>query len=149
MKSIGSPTVPSEWFRLENEAKVASPALLVYPRRIEENIRRMVAIAAGPERLRPHVKTHKMAEVVTRNLESGITRFKAATIAEAEMLGRRAVPDALLAYQPVGPNGRRLLDLMEAYPATKFSCLLDEFHAAEDLSKAAVARKKKVPVLLD
>src|SRR5262245_20100869 len=125
-KPMGSSAAPAEWFQIENEEAVASPALLVYPRRIEENIRRMIAIAGGPQRLRTHVKTHKMAEVVSRNLESGITRFKAATIAEAEMLGLRTVPDALLAYQPVGPNGRRLLDLMEAFPATKFSCLLDD-----------------------
>jgi D-serine deaminase-like pyridoxal phosphate-dependent protein len=138
-----------QWFRLENEDEVESPALLAYPDRIEENIKRMVAIAGAPERLRPHVKTHKLAEIVKRKLAAGITRFKASTIAESEMLGRTGVPDALLAYQPVGPNRKRLLDLIEAFPNTQFSCLVDDTQAAADLSDTATRRGHKVTVLLD
>ncbi|MGI8908103.1 MAG: alanine racemase [Candidatus Sumerlaeaceae bacterium] len=73
------------WFELDGADEVASPALLVYPDRITQNIRRMVATVGGAKRLRPHIKTHKMAEVVRLHLELGVTKFKAATIAEAEM----------------------------------------------------------------
>ena len=68
------------------------------------------AIAARGSLLRPHVKTHKMPEVVRLALAEGIRRFKAATIAEAEMAaaagagagregpppGMEGVPDDLL-----------------------------------------------------
>ena len=54
----------SEWFRVANVSEVASPALLLFPERIRENIERMVRIAGGPDRLRPHIKTHKLAELV-------------------------------------------------------------------------------------
>ena len=39
------------WFSIENEDDVASPALLLYPDCIEENLRRMIALAGGVERL--------------------------------------------------------------------------------------------------
>ena len=76
----------SSWFEVANIAEVSSPSLLVYPDRIEENIRRMVAMVKGDAaRLRPHMKTHKMPEVIKLHLKHGITKFKCATIAEAEM----------------------------------------------------------------
>jgi hypothetical protein len=38
----------ASWFLVCNVAEVSSPALLVYPDRVEENIRRAIAIASGP-----------------------------------------------------------------------------------------------------
>ena len=49
------------WYKIANTDEVNSPALLVYPDRIEANIRKMIEIAGSADRLRPHVKTHKMA----------------------------------------------------------------------------------------
>src|SRR5258708_14083833 len=43
--------------------------------RIEENIRRMIAMVGGNrERLRPHIKTHKMADIVRMQIAQGINR---------------------------------------------------------------------------
>ncbi len=64
----------------------------------------MIALAGGVDRLRPHMKTSKIPEVVRMHLDQGITRYKVATIAEAEMAAAAGAPDVLLAYQPVGPN---------------------------------------------
>ena len=58
-----------EWYQLANEAEVASPALLLFEERIESNLRLMIEIAGGPERLRPHVKTHKLGPLVKRQIE--------------------------------------------------------------------------------
>src|SRR5205085_4309427 len=52
-----------EWFAVQNAEEVPSPALLVYPNRVRENIRRMIRIAGDPSRLRPHIKTHKLPEI--------------------------------------------------------------------------------------
>src|SRR5262245_9213772 len=91
------------WYQVGNVAEVDSPALLVYPDRIEENIRRMIAMVDGKrERLRPHIKTHKMADIVRMQMEQGINKCKCATIAEAEMAAQCGVADVLIAYQPVG-----------------------------------------------
>ena len=69
------------------------------------------------------MKTHKLAEVIRMQLEQGITRFKCATIAEAEMTAAAGAPDVLLAYQPVGPNVPRLIELIRVFPKTRFSVM--------------------------
>ena len=58
----------SDWFAVQNAGEIPSPALLLYPARIRENTRRMIRLAGGAGRLRPHIKTHKLAEVVRLQL---------------------------------------------------------------------------------
>src|SRR4026208_2429923 len=96
------------WYSVPTVDRVPSPALLVYPDRVEQNIRGMIEIAGGVARLRPHMKTNKLPEVVRMQIDQGITRFKCATIAEAEMAAVSGAPDVLLASQPVGPTGNRV-----------------------------------------
>ncbi len=76
-----------QWYELLDPERIDTPALLVFRERIAYNIEQMLHIAGGPARLVPHVKTHKMQEVVELQLDRGIRRFKCATIAEAEMIG--------------------------------------------------------------
>lgn len=137
------------WFELENVAEIPSPSLILFADRVRENLTRMCRIAGSPERLRPHVKTHKIPQVVEMMLDLGITRFKCATLAEAQMLARVKAPDVLLAYQPVGPNVVRLKELVETYSSTRFSCLLDDEEAALALSNAFTAAGLVLPVWLD
>jgi D-serine deaminase-like pyridoxal phosphate-dependent protein len=125
----------ASWYRVANIAEVDSPALLVYPERVEENLRRMVAIAGGVERLRPHIKTHKLPEILRLHQALGITKFKCATIGEAEMAGQCGAPDVLLAFQPVGPKARRLLQLAEKFSETKFSAIVDDDRAIRALAE--------------
>jgi D-serine deaminase-like pyridoxal phosphate-dependent protein len=141
--------VDKPWFQLENESEIPSPALLIYVERAEENIRRMIAMAGRPDRLRPHVKTHKMAALIERQLRAGIQKFKCATIAEAEMAARAGAPDVLLAMQPVGPNIARLIKLIAAYPNTKFSTIVDHPAIARELSQAASAAGITIDCLVD
>ncbi|MGB7394489.1 MAG: alanine racemase, partial [Pricia sp.] len=103
---------PSTWYGLQDASSVISPSLLVYPERILHNIRIMIEMAGGPEHLRPHIKTHKTAEIIEMQLEQGITKFKCATIAEAELLAMCKAPDILLAMQPVGVDMQRFFALM-------------------------------------
>ena len=138
-----------DWFRITNEADVPSPALLIYPERVEENLRRMIARAGGVARLRPHVKTHKLPQILALELQLGITKFKAATIAEAEMCATAGAPDVLLAYQPVGPNARRLAELVRAFPRTQFLTLADNPGTVAELAAAACAAQVTLEVLLD
>jgi D-serine deaminase-like pyridoxal phosphate-dependent protein len=137
------------WYKLANESEIPSPTLLIYVERAEENIRHMIALAGGPDRLRPHVKTHKMPALVERQLRMGIRKFKCATIAEAEMTARAGAPDVLLAMQPVGPNIERLVKLIQTFPNTKFSTIIDDAGIALQLSRAAIAAKVQIDVLLD
>ena len=139
----------SDWFAVENPGEVPSPALLLYPERIRENIRRMIRIAGGTSRLRPHIKTHKLAEVMRLQLDEGITKFKCATVAEAEMAARAGAKDVLIAYPMVGPNAVRLLELIKVFPATAVSCVADDASAVHTLSKTFSKSGHKLDVLLD
>ena len=104
------------WYKIENVAEVDSPALVVYPDRVADNIRRMIAIAGGPVRLRPHIKTHKMSAIVRMQVEAGIDKCKCAMLAEAEMAAGAGATDVLLAHQPVGPKVAKLAALARRFP---------------------------------
>ncbi len=124
-------------YHLSNVADVPSPALVFFPDVIRANIRAVIAQAGGPARLRPHVKTHKTAEIVQMQLLAGVTKHKCATIAEAEMLAAAGAPDVLLAYPLVGPNVARFGQLLRKFPGTAFSAVAD--HPAALAPLAAVA----------
>ena len=100
-------------------------------------------------RLRPHVKTFKSREAALLEMDAGVTKFKCATIAEAEMLGMCNAPDVLFAYQPYGPKLTRFIRLTEAYPGTKFSCLIDNELSANEISESAKAGNIIVDVYID
>ncbi|HZT82383.1 MAG TPA: D-TA family PLP-dependent enzyme [Gemmataceae bacterium] len=136
-------------YAVRDTAAVFSPALLFYKDLIRRNIAHAVAVAGAPERLRPHVKTHKTREIVRLQLAAGITKHKCATIAEAEMLATCGVRDVLLAYPMVGPNCARFALLARAYPGTRFAVLGDSAAGLRALSAALAAAGQEADVLLD
>jgi D-serine deaminase-like pyridoxal phosphate-dependent protein len=134
---------------IKDTSNISSPALLFYKEIIRHNIRRMVERAGGPARLRPHVKTHKTREIVRLQMDVGVIKHKCATIAEAEMLAQIGVPDIILAYPIVGPNCRRLAQLMRKYPQSKLSVIADHEVGIRQLSEALAPTGRRLPVLLD
>jgi D-serine deaminase-like pyridoxal phosphate-dependent protein len=138
-----------EWYEIEGVSTIDTPALIVYKDRISENINRMIKITGNPDRLMPHIKTHKMVEVVKLQIDAGITRFKCATIAEAEIIGMAGANEALIAYQPVGPKGERILNLVARYPKTIFSVVVDCAEAAEQLAHVFKEVEKSIDVYID
>jgi len=139
----------SEWYEICNSEQIDSPALVVYPSLIDKNIELVKKIAGDTGKLRPHVKTNKISEVCLRMLQAGITKFKCATIAEAEMLAIINAPDVLLAYQPVGPKITRLVSLVNAYPLTRFSCLVDNEGNAIEINRVCKENEISIDVFID
>jgi len=137
------------WYTLSNADAIASPALLVYPDRIARNLQRMVAMAGDVSRLRPHVKTHKLPQVIALKRAAGIHKFKVSTIAEAEMTAAAGGEDILLAYQPVGPNVQRLVALMRRFPATRFATLVDDTANLARISAIATAEQVTIALYID
>lgn len=141
------------WYELADARLLPSPALLIYPQRAAENLRRMLQMAGGPARLRPHLKTHKMPELVKLQLELGLSRFKCATIAEAQMAAEAGARDILLAYQPVGPAIERVTQLLRLFPQVRFAVVVDDASVVQDLSTALQkaeghgARERPAPTL--
>jgi D-serine deaminase-like pyridoxal phosphate-dependent protein len=137
------------WYSVQNIEEVVSPSLLIFPQRIEDNIRKMITIAGGAERLRPHVKTHKMPEIIRLQMKQGITKFKCATISEAEMVAGCGAIDILLAMQPVGPNLNRFFTLQKEFPDTLISCIADNEEVIIKLSDFARKTGTETRVWLD
>lgn len=148
MSSVSSPLAHA-WYHVENEAEIASPALLLYRDRIEHNLAKMLEIAGGPERLRPHVKTHKLGQLVQRQVELGITKFKCSTIAEVEMTADSGAKDILLAMPCVGINAHRLALLAVKYPAISFSTIADDEETVSMLAAAAQQHRVTLGVFLE
>src|SRR5580658_110447 len=141
-------TLDIAWARAADVSATPSPALLLGLEPIERNLHTMLAMAGSPARLRPHVKTHKLGWLVHRQVALGITAFKCATIAEAEMCALAGAPDVLIAFQLVGPNVARLLALRETFPCTKFSSIIDEPGALRMLADAAARAGARLEVLV-
>ena len=139
----------NEWYSVDDIDTIDSPALLVYKDRVKENIRLVKSMINDVRMLRPHVKTNKMREVCAMMLEEGITRFKCATIAEAEMLAIAGAPDVLLAYQPVGPKTERFANLIKAYPSVHFACLTDNEAGVKHINRIAGEQGIIMNVIID
>ena len=136
-------------YTFAEQDEIISPQLVVYPALIRENIRRMIGLAGGPERLCPHLKTHKMAAVTKMLLSEGISKCKCATIAEAEMATDAGMKTIVLAYPLVGPNIARFLALSAAYPDVVFYAIGDDTGAVEALSEKAQGAGWVASLLMD
>lgn len=139
----------SAWYEVLNVNEVPSPSILVYPDRIDFNLQMMIDQAGDVRKLRPHVKTHKLPEIVRMKMAHGITKFKTSTIAEAEMVAMQGGPDVMLAYQPVGPNVARLLKLIQTYPQTRFSAIVDCVDSLSVIAAAACEANTSVRLFVD
>ena len=136
-------------YHIEDTSEIISPGLVVFRDVLKENIAKMVAIAGDPGRLRPHCKTHKMRQVVELQVAKGVTKHKAATFAECEMLIAAGATDVFLAYSLVGPNIKRAVKFRQQYPEIIFSVTADHPQPIRLLGEAMAAAGTTIEVLLD
>lgn len=141
--------IETDWYTIEDIDAIDSPALVIYPERVKENINTLVSMIDDVKRLRPHVKTHKSKEATALIRNAGVTKFKCATIAEAEMLAMSGTSDILLAYQPSLPKVRRFISLIKQYPACVFSCLVDNKVSAKIIADASAKNDLKLRIYVD
>ena len=136
-------------YALRDTSNLISPALIYYRDIILANTRRTIEMAGGAERLWPHVKSHKSGEMIRLQVDLGITRFKCATIAEAEMTAKAGGRDIILAYPLVGPNVSRFLRLAADFGQVTFYAIGDDLRQLEILSAEAGKMGTRVNVLID
>jgi D-serine deaminase-like pyridoxal phosphate-dependent protein len=136
-------------YSIADTSEIITPAIVVFREALENNLDKIIEIAGDVSRLRPHCKTHKMAEVVRLELDRGITKHKCATFAEAEMLAEAGVKDIFLAYNIVGANIGRSVKFVEKYPTVIFSVTADHPKPLTALAEAMTAAGCSIQVLLD
>ena len=138
-------------YSFQKSGSLHSPALIYYRDIIASNIQKAINAAQVAEHLWPHIKSHKMADVIRMSMTFGITHFKCATISEAETAASCHTPHIMLAYPLVGPNISRFIQLAEAFPQTHFYAIGDNLEMLSYLGKEAStsATLKNIDVLVD
>ena len=137
------------WYEVSAVEEIDSPSLLIYRDRMMNNIHQAIKMADGGTRFRPHVKTHKLPEIIQIHVSLGVTSFKCATLAEAEMIAQNGGRDILLAHQPVGPKIIKLVQLQTKYPEVEFSTIIDDRKILTRLAESVSAAKASLGVWLD
>ena len=138
------------WWKINSETLPDTPFLAVYEDRMRFNLERLIAAVNGDtQKLRPHIKTHKIGEILELFKIYNIKKVKCATIAEAELAAIHEIPDILLAYQPVGVKKDRWIPLIQKYPNIRFSTIVDNLESAKALSEIAEKNKLTLNIYLD
>lgn len=138
------------WYEIKNVDVVDSPSVVLYLDQLKFNVQEMMDLVDGDlTRLMPHIKTNKMPKVMEHLLASGITNFKASTVAEAEIAAEAGAKSVLIAHQLVGPKIDRFLNLTSHFPETEFSTLIDNIGSAELLNQKAEEKGLTIPIYID
>lgn len=136
-------------YNITQTDSIISPSLIYYIDEIRHNTETIISTAGNVERLWPHIKTHKCLRMVELLMEYGITKFKAATISEAEMCAMAGATKVIVAYPLIGPNQQRLVNLSKAYPQTVFYAIEDDLTEFQKLSDVCEKMGWVMPCLLD
>jgi len=139
----------NQQYLLKDPSRIVSPSLLFYRDVIVRNIARTMELAGSPQRLRPHVKTHKTREIARLWIAAGVTKHKCATIAEAELLATSGAAEVLIAYPMVGPNCERVARLATKIPETRFGVTVDHPKPLRELQLALARSGRTVDAFLD
>ncbi|KQX15030.1 D-TA family PLP-dependent enzyme [Flavobacterium sp. Root420] len=138
------------WWKINSEINTDTPFLAVYEDRIRFNLERLIgAVNGDTQKLRPHIKTHKIGEILELFKTYNIKKVKCATISEAELAALHEIPDVLLAYQPVGVKKERWISLIQKYQETNFSTIVDNLESAKALNEIAGENDLKLTIYLD
>lgn len=136
-------------YHFPEEAQIPSPALVFYQDILLKNTETAIQIAHSPQQLWPHVKSHKSSIFTQIQVDMGITQFKCATLAEAQMVAETTAKKILLAYPLVGPNIQHFIQLIQSFPDKEFYALGDDLEVLAALGKAALQQGLTIPCLAD
>jgi D-serine deaminase-like pyridoxal phosphate-dependent protein len=125
-----------------------TPCLIVNLDALERNIQRMSNAARSARlALRPHIKTHKTAEVTRMQLAAGAAGVTVATVSEAEAMAQAGARDILIGNQITGPESiRRAIELART---VSLAVVVDSTAIARPIAAAAAAAGMRLPVLLE
>ena len=111
-----------------NTSKIITPALLVIKPNIIHNIKKMIEISGDKDRLWPHIKTHKMSDIIKLQIKYGIKKFKCSTISELKLLSSiKKIDQILLAMQLTEDKIGSYIDIQKNNPEIIYSTLIDNF----------------------
>lgn len=118
-------------------AELPTPALVVDLDVLEQNVRRMAARATElGVALRPHVKTHKCAEIALLQREHGARGLTVSTLEEARFFADHGFDDLLWAF-PLIPS--RVPEVLALAARVRFGVTVDSMEAVRLLDATAAS----------
>ena len=113
-------------YRVSDAESVLTPALVIYPQIVEENIRNTLRLLDGDtNRWRPHIKTTKLEFIMRELVHHGVTNFKCATTLELQTACRAGALDILVATPMLGANAGRVREIAHQTPGVLISTVVD------------------------
>jgi D-serine deaminase-like pyridoxal phosphate-dependent protein len=127
-----------------------TPALAVDLDRVDRNIASLQAYCDEHGlALRPHVKTHKLPQLMEAQIEAGAVGIACQKVGEAEVMVAAGARDVLLTFPLVGGRKtERLVALAHDRELAVAACV-DSREGVDDLSRSARAAGVEVEVLVD
>lgn len=149
---MDKPSQLQRWIKPMESQELLTPQVMVDYETLLENIKGMAQFAQEHNlHLRPHVKTHKTAEIIQLQLEHGAIGVTVAKISEAEKIvdeipSQKENLSILLAFPPVGEiNLRRIIELQKR---AKMIVMIDSLEQARALSQFADHARTSFSVIL-
>jgi D-serine deaminase-like pyridoxal phosphate-dependent protein len=140
------------WIKPAESQQLLTPQVMVHYDTLFENIKGMAQFAQEHGlQLRPHLKTHKTAEIIRLQLEHGAIGATVAKISEAEQIvdalpSQEEKLSILLAFPPVGEiNLNRIIKLQKR---AKMILMIDSLEQAQALNQFAVKARTSFSVIL-
>lgn len=110
-----------------------TPSLIIDLDRMEQNLKDMQQFAdSAGVKLRPHTKTHKIADIAHLQMEYGAKGITVAKIGEAEAMAEQGITDIFIATQVVGEH--KLTRLRSLAEKTKLRLAIDSIYHVQELA---------------
>ena len=125
-----------------------TPCVLIDLPRVEANLRRAQAFAdARGLKLRPHIKTHKLARFARRQVELGAVGITCQKLGEAEVMADAGVRDIFLPYNILGES--KLARLKALAARVRLSVTADSAATVAGLARTFRDAVEPLPVLVE
>lgn len=133
-----------------DDAALATPFVFVDRARVERNVRETADLAAARGiALRPHVKTHKSAEIAERQLAAGAIGLTVAKLTEAEALVAAGVRTSYMIAQPFAGAGlAHAAARLAQVDGVELLCCVDSVELARSTLAEAGAATQPLGVVL-
>ena len=139
-----------DWFLIQNIETIDSPSIVLYEDRLIHNLHKMLDMVGNDtSKLMPHIKTNKMPKVIDWMISLGLKNFKASTIAEAEVAANQGANSVLIAHQLVGPKVLRFATLIEQFPKTQFTTIVDNLDSIKILHEIGIKENIEIGIYVD
>jgi D-serine deaminase-like pyridoxal phosphate-dependent protein len=142
--------LPQPWVHSNDQEKMITPQVIVHYNILLANIDRMAHFAKEKQiQLRPHLKTHKTAEIAELQLERGAVGITVAKIGEAEKIVN-SFQDQLLSILIAFPTMGRMnmIRIVQLQKKADIILMIDSLEQASELNEFALENQTSFIVMV-